>query len=127
MGHLQWNCPLRGNNQGRSKASGSEATVGDSRRNHCIFATVDHNQAEHQNTVIETKGNFQGMKISILFDSGATDSFISANLVNYCDIPVRKAELVWQVELASGSKVETGVIVVGCELQLKAFTTKVNL
>ena len=81
LGHLQWNFCLKGNNQSKPRSSGSEATVVDSRRNHRIFATVDHNQLEHQNTIIEAKGTFQGMTISILFDSGATDSFISANLV----------------------------------------------
>lgn len=78
---MQWNCPLKGNNQTKPRSSGSEATVGDSGRNHRIFATVDHNQAEHQSMIIEAKGTFQGTTISIFFDSGATDSFISANLV----------------------------------------------
>ena len=77
--------------------------------------------------MIEAKGNFQGMKISILFDSVATDSFISAKFVKHCNIPARNSEMAWQVELASGSKVETRLIAVDCKLQLKAFTTIVNL
>lgn len=88
---------------------------------------MDHNQAEHQNTIIEAKGTYQGTRISILFDSSATDSFISANLVKCCNIPVRKAEMAWQVELASGSKVESGLIVVECEIHLKELTTFANL
>lgn len=127
LGHFQWNCPLKGNNQSKPRSSGSEATVGDSRRNHHIFTTVDHNQEEHQNMIIEAKGTFQGTTISILFDSGATDSFISANLVKKCKIPVRKAEKSWQVELAFSSKVESSLIVADGEIRFTEFTTLVNL
>lgn len=77
--------------------------------------------------MIEARGNYQGKKISILFDSGATDSFISSNLVKQCGIHVSKAELAWQVELALGTKVESGFIAENCKVQFKVFTTTVSL
>ena len=69
--------------------------IGDSTINHHVFATLDQKQAEHQNTVIEAQGNIQGMKLSILFDSGAADSFISSALVVCSGIPVVKARTKW--------------------------------
>lgn len=56
------------------------------------------------------------MKVSILFDSGATDSFISSTLVAHGGIPVVMARNRWRVELASGSRVNVDVVAPDCEI-----------
>ena len=101
--------------------------VGDSARNHHIFAILDQKQAEHQNMVIEAQGNTQGMKVSVLFDSRATNSFISSSLVAKSGIPVVKARNKWQVELALGSRVSADIIAPDCKIHMKSFTTLANL
>lgn len=101
--------------------------MGDSAKNHRIFATLDQKQAEHQNSVIEAQGNIQGMRESILFDSGSTESFISSSFVALCDIPVVKAKDCWQVELASGSRVSANLIASNCSIQFDTLSTSVNL
>ena len=42
-----------------------------------IYAMVNNRQAEHQSTVVESSGTLNHINVKILFDSGATDSFIS--------------------------------------------------
>ena len=71
--------------------------------------------------VIEAQGNTQGMKVSILFDFGATNSFISFALVASGGIPVVKARDKWQVELASGIRVSTNIVVFDCMIRMKSF------
>ena len=62
----------------------SKPTIGDARRNHRVFAAVDNHQAEHQGIVVKATGMLHGISNSILFDSGASDSFISPSLVHRC-------------------------------------------
>ena len=67
------------------------------------------------------------MKLSILFDSRATYSFISSSLVAYSGIPVVRARNRWKLELASGSRVNTNIVAPNCKIQMKYFTTLANL
>lgn len=67
------------------------------------------------------------MTVSILFYSGATDSFISSAFVEKCSIPVVKAKFSWQVELASGSRVCAKWIAPDCKISLETFDTLSNL
>lgn len=55
-----------------------------------MFAVVDNCQAEHKGIVIETTREIGGISFSILFDSGASDSFISPSLVERCGLAVAK-------------------------------------
>jgi hypothetical protein len=126
QGHIAVRCPQRTNLTNPNLAV-SEPTVGDAGRSHRVFATVDHRQAEHQNTVIETSGLLKGKTISILFDSGATDSFISSSLIEKCGLAVVGQGVKWQVELASGAKMTTDLCVQGCNLRLGPFSTNVDL
>lgn len=88
---------------------------------------LDHRQADHQGTVIETSGTIRGTSISVLFNSRATDSFISPFLVERCGLVVVKQDSCCQVELASGAKVATGSLAHKCELNLGKFITSVDL
>jgi hypothetical protein len=42
-----------------------------------IYTAVNNRQEEHQSTVVESSGTLNHINVKILFDSGATDSFIS--------------------------------------------------
>jgi hypothetical protein len=44
---------------------------------HQIYAAVNNSQAKHQSMVVESSGSLNHINVKILFDSGATDSFIS--------------------------------------------------
>ena len=52
-------------------------------RSHRVFAAVDNCQAEHEATMIEATGMIRGSKVTILFDFGAIDSFISPFVVEH--------------------------------------------
>ena len=67
------------------------------------------------------------MKVSILFDSRAIDSFISSSLVAYSGILVVRERNRWQVELASGSRVNADIFSTDSKIQMKYFNTSVNL
>ena len=60
--------------------------MGDVERSHQVFVMVDNHQAEHQGTVVEATGTLHGISTSVLFDSGASDSFISPSLVQRCGL-----------------------------------------
>ena len=53
-------------------------------RSHEVFVAVDNRQAEHQAIVIEATGIIQGSMVAILFNSRATNSFISPYVVECC-------------------------------------------
>ena len=57
LGHYQFQCPNWDKPKVGPKPARSKETVGDSAKNHCIFATLDQKQAEQQNSVIEAQGN----------------------------------------------------------------------
>ena len=69
--------------------------MGNSRGSHRVFAAVDHRQADHQGTVVETTGAIRGTSLSILFDSGAIDSFIAPFVVGKCSLKVVKQDIGW--------------------------------
>ena len=57
LGHYQSQCPNWDKPKVGLKPVRSEAIVGDSAKNHRIFATLEQKKAEHQNSVIEAQGN----------------------------------------------------------------------
>ena len=77
--------------------------------------------------MVETIGSIRGISLSVLFDSGAIDSFISLSIVSKCKLDAMKQYHGWQVELASGIKVSTGSVVHKCGLSLGSFDTIVDL
>lgn len=99
---------------GSQRMAASKLTVGDMGKSHRVFATVDNCQAEHQATIIEVAGMIRGSSVSILFDSGATDSFISPLVVEHCELVAIRQEVSWEVELASGARVSMESEVRGC-------------
>lgn len=105
----------------------SEPTVGDMGRSHRVFIALDNCQAKHQAMVIEATSMIKGNSVSILFDSGATNSFISPLVVERCGLVATRQGVTWQVELASGGRVLVESEVRACQLQIGKTTTLVDL
>lgn len=81
FGHIVAQCPQRSHQTGSQRPAASDPIVGDAGRSHRVFVAVDDSQADHQGTVIEAAGVLCGIPISVLFDFGALDSFISSSIV----------------------------------------------
>ena len=56
----------------------------------------------------------RGIKVSILFDSRAIDSFVSPFLVEHCGLVATRKNDNWEVELASGAKVVVNSFIQDC-------------
>nr|GEX20194.1 hypothetical protein [Tanacetum cinerariifolium] len=63
----------------------------------------------------------------VLFDSGADYSFISTNFLPLIDIKPSVINPGYEIEIASGVKVVTNMIVRGCRLELEGHTFIINL
>ena len=72
--------------------------------NHQIYAVVNNRQAEHQSTVVESSGTLNHVNVKILFDSGATDSFISPSALEKSGLAAYEHDDFKQVEMALGEK-----------------------
>ena len=51
-----------------------------------IHATLDYHQAKYQPTMIECEGTIAKQYISILFDPGASLSYVSPKVVEKCQM-----------------------------------------
>jgi hypothetical protein len=123
MGHISRECPQKGN----QRAAMSDPTVGDMGQSHRVFAVVDNRQAEHQASVIEASGMIRGRAVSILLDTGATDSFVSPLVVERCGLVATRQDVRWEVELASGARVSVTSMVRECPIQIGSLTTLADL
>nr|GEV70104.1 putative reverse transcriptase domain-containing protein [Tanacetum cinerariifolium] len=63
----------------------------------------------------------------VLFDSGADYSFISTNFLPLIDIKPNVINPKYEIEIVSGVKVVTNMIVRGCRLELKGHTFTIDL
>ena len=54
-----------------------KALMGRASSSHQIYVEVNNHQEEHQSMVVESSGMLNHVNVKILFDFGATDSFIS--------------------------------------------------
>lgn len=115
MGNIARECPQGEASSGRRGAF-SELRVGDVGRSYKVFAVVDNHQAEHQAIVIEAIGSIQGSTVTILFNSRATDSFISPFVVERCRLVAIRQDVSWEVELASGARVSVSSLVQNCPI-----------
>jgi hypothetical protein len=60
--------------------------MGRASSSHQIYAAVNNCQAEHQSTMVESSGTLNHVNVKILFDSGATDNFISPCALEKCGL-----------------------------------------
>ena len=55
-----------------------------------INAALENRQTDYQTSMVEAEGKINQIPISVLFDLGASLSYISPNLVEKCRLPVEK-------------------------------------
>eukprot|EP00253_Pinus_taeda_P018041 PITA_18041 len=122
--HYERDCPQKTGNTNSTK---NATTVGDLGKAHRIHAAVNNRQVEHQSTVLETSGNIDGMSFVILIDPGATDSFISINVLSLIKHKATPRYEFRHVEMACGMKTNVGKMVKECEVDMGVCKTKVSL
>eukprot|EP00253_Pinus_taeda_P010499 PITA_10499 len=69
-----------------------------------INAALEDRQAEYQPTMVEFEGNILNLTVSVLFDPGATLSYVSPKVVERCNLQSVKFKNKWLVQLATGAK-----------------------
>ena len=94
---------------------------------HHIYKAVDNCQAKHQFTVVESSGKLNYVNVKILFDSGATDSFISPSALEKSGLAAYEHDDFKQVEMALGKKQAVGPSVDNCVVDLGVCTTKLKV
>nr|GEW89545.1 hypothetical protein [Tanacetum cinerariifolium] len=104
--------PKPGNN--RNRAQGRVFTLG------VVEAPQDPN-------IVTGTFSLNGHFAKVLFDSGADYSFISTNFLPLIDIKPSIIITGYEIEIASGVKVVTNMIVRGCRLELEGHTFIVDL
>jgi hypothetical protein len=103
-----------------------KAPMGRASSSHHIYAAVNNRQAEHQSTVVESSGTLNHINVKILFDSGATDSFISPSALEKSGLAAYEHDDFKQVEMASGEKQAVGPSVDNCIVDLGVCTTRLK-
>lgn len=76
---------------------------------------------------MESSGIINGIKLKILFDTGATGSFISSYALNKCGLAARKQNDFRQVEMASGKLQFVDLNVKECKVDLGICSTKLKV
>ena len=92
-----------------------------------IYTTVNNRQAEHQSMVVESLGMLNHINVKILFDSGATNSFISPFALEKSGLATYEDDDFKQVEMASGEKQAIGPSVDNCIVDLGVCTTRLKV
>jgi hypothetical protein len=89
---------------------------------HQIYAVVNN-----QSMVVESSGTLNHINVKILFDFGATDSFISPSALEKSALEAYEHDDFKQVKMASGEKQVVGPSVDNCIIELGVCTTKLKL
>jgi hypothetical protein len=92
-----------------------------------IYVAVNNRQAEHRSTVVESSSTLNHINVKVLFDSGATNSFISPSALENSGLAAYKHEDFKQVEIASGEKQAVGPSVNNCIVDLGVCTTRLKV
>lgn len=95
--------------------------------NHRIHTLVNNDQEAHQSTIVESSCIINGIKLKILFDTGATYSFISSYTLNKCELAARRQNDFKHVEMASGELQSVDLSVDQCKIDLGVCTTKLKV
>jgi hypothetical protein len=92
-----------------------------------IYASLDNKHAKYQSPMIEVEGKIDNHPITILIDSGASHSYINANIVEIFHLQRSKHKKYCLVQLATGAKRKINDLVKYCLLDMNGLSTKVYL
>jgi hypothetical protein len=101
--------------------------MGRASSSHHIYVAVNNRQDEHQSMVVGSLGKLNHINDKILFDSGATDSFISPSTLENSGLAAYEHDDFKQVEMASGEKQAVGPSVDNCIVDLGVCTTRLKV
>jgi hypothetical protein len=104
-----------------------KAPMGRSSGSHQIYTVVNNHQAEHPSTVVDSSSTLNHINVKILFDSGATDSFISPSALEKSGLAAYEHDDFKQVEMALGKKQAVGPSVDNCIVDLGVCTTRLKV
>ncbi|GKB25963.1 putative reverse transcriptase domain-containing protein [Tanacetum coccineum] len=123
QGHFRSDCPRLKDQNCRNKA-GNKNEVGEARGKAYVLGGGDANP--NSNVVM---GTFllNNHYASMLFDSGADQSFVSTNFSTLLDITPDTLDVGYAVELAGGRIFETNIILRGCTLGLLGHPFNIDL
>jgi hypothetical protein len=94
---------------------------------HQIYVAISNRQVEHQSTMVESSGTLNHINVKILFDYGATNSFISPYSLERSGLAAYEHHNFKQVEMASGEKQVVGPSIDNCLVYLGVCTTKLKV
>jgi predicted aspartyl protease len=92
-----------------------------------IDVVVNNSQEEHQSMVVESSGMINHVNVAILFDSGATNSFILPCALEKCGLGAYKHNDFKQVKMASGEKQAVGPSIDNFLVDLGVFITRLKV
>jgi predicted aspartyl protease len=92
-----------------------------------IYAAWDNKQVKYQSPMIEVEGKIDNHPIAILIDSGASHSYINANIVEIFHLQRSKNKKSWLVQLAMGAKRKINEFVTDCQIDINGINTKVDV
>jgi hypothetical protein len=92
-----------------------------------IYTALENNQVEYQSHMIEVERMINNHPFTILFDSGASHSYIDPRVVESFQLSIRKHENSWLVPLATGTKRKVTELVKSCPVDMNGLSTKAEL
>jgi hypothetical protein len=92
-----------------------------------IYAALDNKQVENQSSMIEVEGKIDNDPLKILIESGASHSYINANIVEIFHLQRSKHKKSWLVLLATGVKRNINELVKDCLINMNGLSTKVDV
>jgi hypothetical protein len=101
--------------------------MGRASSSHQIYAVVNNRQEEHQFTVVESSCMLNLVNVEILFDFGATDSFISPCALEKCGLASYEHDEFKQFEMDSGEKQVIGPSINNCLVDLGVCITRLKV
>ncbi|WVZ22654.1 hypothetical protein V8G54_001198 [Vigna mungo] len=123
QGHISRDCPQR-------KASGAEpqktVNVGKPQASGRVFAMSGAEAEKSSNLILDVCSLF-GKNVLVLFDSGATHSFISLLCVEKLGLSLSDLGCELVVSTPTSGQVSTSSVCVGCPIEVAGRKTKVNL
>ncbi|GJY18581.1 putative reverse transcriptase domain-containing protein [Tanacetum coccineum] len=123
QGHYRSDCP-KWKDQNRRNKSGNKNGIGEERGKAYVLGRGDANPDSNVVTGTFLLNNHYA---SLLFDSGADQSFVSNTFSTLLDIIPDTLDVCYAVELANGRVSETNTILRGCTLGLLGHPFNINL